>query len=94
MFSLWSVQAENIMLAEKHKIEREQNDDLRNQVALLLKQVQDQKLQSQQHDSIVESLQVVIYFEFLVTIISSFVFCTQMCLLGFSNDLLLGSDTC
>ncbi|XP_076939430.1 kinesin-like protein KIN-14A [Bidens hawaiensis] len=57
-FTLQSdLKAENIMLAEKHKIEKEQNDDLRNQVALLLKQVQDQKLQSQQHDSIVETLQ-------------------------------------
>ncbi|MFS7908232.1 hypothetical protein Hanom_Chr01g00080771 [Helianthus anomalus] len=46
------------MLAEKHKIEKDQNNDMRNQVAPLLQQVQDQKLQIQQHDSTIETLQV------------------------------------
>ncbi|MFS8010169.1 hypothetical protein Hanom_Chr14g01293901 [Helianthus anomalus] len=46
------------MLAGKHKIEKDQNNDLRNQVAPLLQQVQDQKLQIQQHDSTIETLQV------------------------------------
>ncbi|KAI3717567.1 hypothetical protein L1987_69269 [Smallanthus sonchifolius] len=57
-FTLQSdLKAENIMLAEKHKIEKDQNNDLRNQVAPLLQQVQDQKLQLQQQDSTIESLQ-------------------------------------
>ncbi|KAK9064661.1 hypothetical protein SSX86_016043 [Deinandra increscens subsp. villosa] len=57
-FTLQSdLKAENIMLAEKHKIEKDQNNDLRSQVAQLLQQVQDQKLQIQQHDSTIESLQ-------------------------------------
>ncbi|KAK1423187.1 hypothetical protein QVD17_18482 [Tagetes erecta] len=57
-FTLQSdLKAENIMLAEKHKIEKDQNNDLRNQVAPLLQQVQDQKLQLQHHDSTIESLQ-------------------------------------
>ncbi|MFS8017713.1 putative minus-end-directed kinesin ATPase [Helianthus anomalus] len=57
-FTLQSdLKAENIMLAEKHKIEKDQNNDLRNQVAPLLQQVQDQKLQIQQHDSTIETLQ-------------------------------------
>ncbi|PWA79783.1 kinesin like protein for actin based chloroplast movement 2 [Artemisia annua] len=57
-FTLQSdLKAENIMLAEKHKIEQDQNNDLRTQVASLLQQVQDQKLQLQQSDSIIEPLQ-------------------------------------
>ncbi|KAL8229028.1 hypothetical protein R6Q57_013933 [Mikania cordata] len=57
-FTLQSnLKAENIILAEKHKIEKDQNNDLRNQVGPLLQQVQDQKLQIQQHDSTIESLQ-------------------------------------
>lgn len=46
------------MLAEKHKIEKDQNAQLRNQVAQLLQMEQDQKLQIQQRDSTIENLQV------------------------------------
>lgn len=57
-FTLQSdLKSENIMLAEKLKIEKDQNIDLRNQVAQLLQQVQAQKLQLQQRDSTIESLQ-------------------------------------
>lgn len=57
-FTLQSdLKSENIMLAEKYKIEKDQNIDLRNQVAELLHQVQAQKLQLQQRDSTIESLQ-------------------------------------
>ncbi|KVI03211.1 kinesin-like protein KIN-14B [Cynara cardunculus var. scolymus] len=57
-FTLQSdLKSENIMLAETHKIEKDQNIDLRNQVAQLLQQVQAQKLQLQQRDSTIESLQ-------------------------------------
>lgn len=52
------VQSENIMLAEKFKIEKDQNAQLRNQVALLLQLEQDHKLQIQQRDSTVQTLQV------------------------------------
>ncbi|GJR79498.1 putative ribonuclease H-like domain-containing protein [Tanacetum coccineum] len=41
----------------KHKIEQDQNNDLRTRVAPLLQQVQDQKLQLQQFHSTIESLQ-------------------------------------
>ncbi|KAF7129932.1 hypothetical protein RHSIM_Rhsim10G0172400 [Rhododendron simsii] len=51
------VQSENIMLTEKHKIEKDQNAQLRNQVALLLQLEQDHKLQIQQRDSTVQTLQ-------------------------------------
>ncbi|KAE9450470.1 hypothetical protein C3L33_17632, partial [Rhododendron williamsianum] len=43
--------------AEKHKIEKDQNAQLRNQVALLLQLEQDHKLQIQQRDSTVQTLQ-------------------------------------
>lgn len=57
-FTLQSdLKAENLMLAEKFKTEKDQNNDLRNQVAPLLQQVQDQKLQLQQRDSTIETLQ-------------------------------------
>ncbi|GJZ00935.1 kinesin-like protein KIN-14B [Tanacetum coccineum] len=57
-FTLQSdLKAENIMLAEKHKVEQDQNNELRTQVAPLLQQVQEHKLQLQQRDSTVESLQ-------------------------------------
>lgn len=52
------LQSENIMLMDKHKLEKEQNVQLRNQVAQLLQLEQDQKLQIQQRDSTIESLQV------------------------------------
>ncbi|GMP25863.1 hypothetical protein CsSME_00002526 [Camellia sinensis var. sinensis] len=59
-FTLQSdLKSENIMLAEKHKIEKDQNAQLRNQVAQLLQSEQDQKLQIQQHDSTIQTLQVV-----------------------------------
>lgn len=51
-------QSENIILVEKHKTEKDQNAQLRNQVAQLLKVEQDQKLQMQQRDSTIEILQV------------------------------------
>ncbi|KAG5529589.1 hypothetical protein RHGRI_030096 [Rhododendron griersonianum] len=57
-FTLQSdLKSENIMLAEKHKIEKDQNAQLRNQVALLLQLEQDHKLQIQQRDSTVQTLQ-------------------------------------
>lgn len=52
------LQSENIMLMDKHKLEKEQTVQLRNQVAQLLQLEQDQKLQIQQRDSTIESLQV------------------------------------
>lgn len=46
------------MLTEKHKIEKEQNVHLQNQVAQLLQVEQDQKLQIEQRDSSIQMLQV------------------------------------
>lgn len=46
------------MLTDKHRLEKDQNAQLRNQVAQLLHLEQDQKLQIQQRDSTIESLQV------------------------------------
>ncbi|KAI4328137.1 hypothetical protein L6164_020518 [Bauhinia variegata] len=51
------LKSEHIMLVDKHKIEKEQNAQLRNQVAQLLQLEQDQKLQMQQRDSTIQSLQ-------------------------------------
>ncbi|GMJ04021.1 kinesin like protein for actin based chloroplast movement 1, KINESIN CDKA;1 ASSOCIATED 1 [Hibiscus trionum] len=57
-FTLHSdLKSENVMLADKHKIEKEQNAQLRNQVAQLLQSEQDQKLQMQQYDSTIQTLQ-------------------------------------
>ncbi|PSS30023.1 Kinesin-like protein [Actinidia chinensis var. chinensis] len=57
-FTLQSdLKSENIMLAEKHKIEKDQNAQLRNQVAQLLQLEQDQKLQIQQRESTMQTLQ-------------------------------------
>ncbi|KAJ9177518.1 hypothetical protein P3X46_012730 [Hevea brasiliensis] len=57
-FTLQSdLKSENIMLLDKHKIEKEQNAQLRNQVAQLLQMEQEQKLQMQQRDSTIETLQ-------------------------------------
>ncbi|KAL3527541.1 hypothetical protein ACH5RR_012197, partial [Cinchona calisaya] len=57
-FTLQSdLKSENIMLADKHRIEKEQNTQLRNQVAQLLQLEQDQKLQIQERDSTIQSLQ-------------------------------------
>lgn len=52
------MQSENYMLADKHKIEKEQNAQLRNQVAQLLQLEQEQKMQIQQRDSTIQTLQV------------------------------------
>ncbi|KAL3721785.1 hypothetical protein ACJRO7_034169 [Eucalyptus globulus] len=51
------LKSENIMLADKHKIEKEQNAQLRNQLAQLAQLEQAQKLQIQQQDSTIQSLQ-------------------------------------
>lgn len=51
------LKSENIMLADKQKIEREQNAQLRNQVAQLLQVEQDQKIQIEQQDSTIQALQ-------------------------------------
>lgn len=46
------------MVADKHKIEKEQNSQLRNQIAQLSQLEQEQKLQVQQQDSTIQNLQV------------------------------------
>lgn len=46
------------MLADKLKIEKEHNLQLRNQIAQFLQVEQDQKLQIEQHDSTIQMLQV------------------------------------
>lgn len=51
------LKSENIMLADKLKIEKEQNAQLRNQVAQLLQLEQDQKMQIQQQDLTIQTLQ-------------------------------------
>ncbi|KAK3435586.1 hypothetical protein EUGRSUZ_C00013 [Eucalyptus grandis] len=51
------LKSENIMLPDKHKIEKEQNAQLRNQLAQLAQLEQAQKLQIQQQDSTIQSLQ-------------------------------------
>ncbi|XP_054824002.1 kinesin-like protein KIN-14B isoform X2 [Prosopis cineraria] len=51
------LKSEHIMLADQHKIEKEQNSLLGSQVAQLLQLEQDQKLQIQQQDSTIQSLQ-------------------------------------
>ncbi|KAF7829290.1 kinesin-like protein KIN-14B [Senna tora] len=51
------LKSEHIMLADKHKIEKEQNAQLKNQVAQLLQLEQDQKLQIQLQNSTIQSLQ-------------------------------------
>ncbi|KAJ4714545.1 Kinesin-like protein [Melia azedarach] len=57
-FTLQSdLKSENIMLSDKHKIEKEQNAQLRNQVAQLLQLEQEQKMQIQQRDSTIQTLQ-------------------------------------
>ncbi|XP_027345620.1 kinesin-like protein KIN-14B isoform X1 [Abrus precatorius] len=48
---------EHVLLSDKHKIETEQNTQLRNQVAQLLRTEQDKKLQIEQQDSTIQSLQ-------------------------------------
>ncbi|XP_043710873.1 kinesin-like protein KIN-14L [Telopea speciosissima] len=57
-FTLQSdLKSENIVLAEKHKIEKDQNAQLRNQVAHLLQLDQDKKMQIKQQDSTIQALQ-------------------------------------
>ncbi|GMH24678.1 hypothetical protein Nepgr_026521 [Nepenthes gracilis] len=57
-FTLQSdLKSENLMLSDKHKIEKDQNSQLRTQVAQLLQVEQEQKLQIQQHNSTIQSLQ-------------------------------------
>ncbi|KAJ6732748.1 KINESIN-LIKE PROTEIN KIN-14A-RELATED [Salix koriyanagi] len=57
-FTLQSdLKSENIMIADKHKVEKEQNAQLRNQIAQLLQMEQDQKLIMQQNDSTIQTLQ-------------------------------------
>ena len=71
------MQSENVMLADKHKIEKEQNAQLRNQVAHLLHSEQDQKLQMQQRDSTIQTLQV----GFRSILMTSHIFmCVCLCL--------------
>ncbi|KAH1239018.1 Kinesin-like protein KIN-14A [Glycine max] len=51
------LKSEHVLLSDKHNIEKEQNNQLRNQVAQLLRLEQDQKLQIQEQDSTIQSLQ-------------------------------------
>ncbi|MCL7036435.1 hypothetical protein MKW94_020733 [Papaver nudicaule] len=51
------LKSENLMLSEKHKIEKDQNTQLKNQVANLLQLEQDQKIQIQERDSKIQALQ-------------------------------------
>ncbi|XP_066378915.1 kinesin-like protein KIN-14L isoform X4 [Miscanthus floridulus] len=52
------LKSENLMLAEKHKIEKEQNNQLRDQISHLLKVEQEQKLKMQEQDLTIQSLQI------------------------------------
>lgn len=60
------MQSESIMLADKHKIEKEQNAQLRNQVAQLLHLEQEQKMLIEQRDSTVQTLQVALHLHYLL----------------------------
>ncbi|XP_074566994.1 kinesin-like protein KIN-14L [Curcuma longa] len=51
-------EAENLILIEKHKVEEEQNVQLRNQVARLLQSEQEQKTQIHERDQVIQKLQV------------------------------------
>ncbi|MED6174672.1 Kinesin-like protein KIN-14B [Stylosanthes scabra] len=51
------LKAEHIILEDNHNIEKEQSDQLRNQVAQLLQLKQEQNLKIQQQDSTIETLQ-------------------------------------
>ncbi|XP_062233292.1 kinesin-like protein KIN-14L [Phragmites australis] len=51
------LKSENLMLSEKHKIEKEQNNQLRDQISHLLKVEQEQKLKIQERDLTIQSLQ-------------------------------------
>ncbi|XP_042399089.1 kinesin-like protein KIN-14L [Zingiber officinale] len=51
------LKAENLTLIEKHKVEEEQNVQLRNQVARLLQSEQEQKTQIHERDQVIQKLQ-------------------------------------
>ncbi|KAF5188757.1 Kinesin-like protein kin-14l [Thalictrum thalictroides] len=51
------LKSENLMLIDKNKVEKDQNAQLRNQVAHLLQLEQNQKKQIQEQDSTIQSLQ-------------------------------------
>ncbi|KAK7407201.1 hypothetical protein VNO78_08913 [Psophocarpus tetragonolobus] len=51
------LKTEHILLADNYKVEKEQNVQLRNQVAHMLQLEQEQNLQIQQRDSTIQSLQ-------------------------------------
>jgi len=55
------LQAEHILLTDTYKAEKEENSQLRNQVAHMLQLEQEQSLQIQQRDSTIQSLQVNIF---------------------------------
>lgn len=59
------MKSENVLLADKHKIEKDQNAQLRNQVAQLLQVEQEQKMQIQLRDSTIENLQVCLITAFI-----------------------------
>jgi hypothetical protein len=46
------------MLADKHKIEKEQNNQLRDQISRLLEAEQEQKMKMRERDLTIQSLQV------------------------------------
>lgn len=50
------------MITDKLKIEKDQNTQIRNQVAQLLQLEQEQKLQIQQRDSTIQMLQVSCFY--------------------------------
>eukprot|EP01018_Ginkgo_biloba_P025503 Gb_26011 [translate_table: standard] len=52
------LKTESVLLAEKSRIEKDQNVQLRNQVAHLLKVDQDQKVQLQERVTMIQSLEV------------------------------------
>jgi hypothetical protein len=49
------------MLADKHKIEKEQNNQLRDQISRLLEVEQEQKIKMRERDLTIQSLQVKCY---------------------------------
>ncbi|CAM0913788.1 unnamed protein product [Alopecurus aequalis] len=51
------LKSENLMLADKHKIEKEQNNQLRDQISRLLEVEQEQKTKIRERDLTVQSLQ-------------------------------------
>ncbi|KAI5020806.1 hypothetical protein ZWY2020_045694 [Hordeum vulgare] len=52
-----SPQSENLMIAGKHKIEKEQNNQLRDQISRLLEVEQEQKIKMRERDLTIQSLQ-------------------------------------